>query len=674
MSSFILRARTEHGEPSRPAMVSPRLRALIELVAVGGPILALLAALAWLGFSFAETRLEARNAMAETQRVAELRGEIVHLDELLTMSARMAAATGDERWLRRYEDAEPRLDAAIQEGIALSSPEAAGELAATTDAANRRLVEIEREAFALVAAGQAPRAAALFDAGEYEALKAVYARGIAAFGAELSRRAELRGKTLERRGHYQAAALIAVLLAAIALGLRWHVRLRQSLSRTEDVARTDALTTLRNRRGLLETIDAALVRTDGGPANCAMVLLDLDGFKAVNDALGHAAGDALLRLVGGRLSGCIRACDVAARLGGDEFAVLLRPSTAAAGEEEVRAAALTFAERVIEVMAEPFNLPGHDGAVRIGASAGVAIAPLHATTSERLLHGADLALYEAKQRGRGRFVVFAPDLDAISRARAELDTDLRLAVEANEIEPHFQAVADLRDGHVVGYEMLARWQRRGHGNVPPDVFIPAAERLGIIGELTENLLRRACVVAAGWEGQESVACNLSPLLLRDRSWLLDVVARALRDSGLPAPRLELELTESALVGDLTMARDVIDALRAMGVRVALDDFGTGYSGLRLLSALQVDRLKIDRSFVRRMHEDEASARIVACVVALAQGLGLSVVAEGIEQPVDASVLHEMGCTEGQGWLFGYPAPAAAIAAQALAALRVGRAA
>jgi diguanylate cyclase (GGDEF)-like protein len=657
----------------RATVLSQRLRPLLDPIAIGLPALALLAALAWLGISFTTTRQESRAAVAEAQRIAELRGEIVHLDELLTMSARMAAATGDDRWQRRYEQAEPRLDAVIQEAIALSSPEAAARLAAETDAANRRLVEIERLAFDHVAAGYAPAAATLLDGAEYETLKGVYAAGIAAFAEDLAHRAERRGAALQSRGHLQAAALVAVLLAAVALGLRWHVRLRQSLLRTEDVARTDALTGLRNRRALLERMEAAL-RPDGGQAPaCAAVLLDLDGFKAVNDALGHGRGDALLRAVAGRLSGCIRASDIAARLGGDEFAVLLRPATAG-GAEEVRAAALSVAERIVEVMAEPFLLDGAEAPIRIGASVGVAIAPLHAATPERLLHAADLALYEAKQRGRGRFAVFAPDLEAISRARAELDADLRAAVEAGAIEPHFQPVADLRDGQVVGYEMLARWTRPGHGNVPPDIFIPAAERLGIIDQLTETLLRRACRIAAGWEGQESVACNLSPLLLRDRAWLLGAVSRALAESGLPPERLELELTESALVGDLTTARQVIDALRARGVRVALDDFGTGYSGLRLLSALRVDRLKIDRSFVRRMHEDEASARIVACVVALAQGLGLSIVAEGIEKPVDAQVLQDLGCTEGQGWLFGRPAPAEAIAAQALAALQVGRAA
>jgi diguanylate cyclase (GGDEF)-like protein len=657
----------------RTAALARRLRPLLDPLAIGLPALALLGALVWLGVSFADTRREARAAVAEAQRIAELRGEIVHLDELLTMSARMAAATGDDRWQRRYEAAEPLLDAAIQAAIALSSPEAAAELARKTDAANRRLVEIERLAFDHVRAGYAPAAATLLDGAEYETLKGVYASGIAAFSADLAHRAEVRGQALDRRGHLQAAALVAVLLAAVMLGLRWHVRLRSSLLRTEDVARTDALTGLRNRRALLEHMEAALRTESDGPPACAVVLLDLDGFKAVNDALGHGRGDALLRAVAGRLSGCIRASDIAARLGGDEFAVLLRPATPGAGGEEVRAAALSVAERIVETMAEPFDLAGGDAPIRIGASVGVAIAPLHAATPDRLLHAADLALYDAKQRGRGRLAVFAPDLEATSRARAELDADLRAAVEAGAIEPHFQPMADLRDGKVVGYEMLARWDRPGHGRMPPDIFIPAAERLGLIGQLTDTLLHRACRIAARWPAQESVACNLSPLLLRDRAWLLDAVARALAASGLPPQRLELELTESALVGDLTIAREVIDALRETGVRVALDDFGTGYSGLRLLSALRVDRLKIDRSFVARMHEDEASARIVACVVALAQGLGLSIVAEGIEQAVDAQVLHDLGCTEGQGWLFGRPAPAEAIAAQAMAAL-VGRAA
>lgn len=650
--------------PARPARPFPAWRS--TSAAPLGLGMGLLAALALLVTSIGSTRAEFLHVVADLRRVAELRGTILHLDEWLTMSARLAAATGHPQWGARYEEAEPRLDAAIQEAIARAAPRAAAELTATTDAANRRLVELERKAFEMVERGALAGAAEVLEGEEYAAHKQIYLSGLQAFGERLEAASISRAAELQRRAAGERLSLVALLFAGAGLGLWWHVRLRRALLRTEDVARSDALTGLLNRRALFERLEGALVLPE---PRIAVLMLDLDGFKAVNDALGHAAGDELLRLVATRLRAAVRSVDVLARLGGDEFAVLLPLPPGAITTRQAEG----LAGRVITSLSEPFNL-GASRIARIGTSVGIALAPSHGEAPAPLLHAADLALYEAKQRGRGRHVVFEPGMESASRERAELDAALREAVRRDEIVPYFQPLVSLASGHRTGMELLARWTAPGRGVVPPSEFIPAAERLGVIVPLTESLLRRGCRAASGWAGGERLSVNIPPRLFEDARWLRRTVEAALTESGLPPHRLELELTETALVGDIEAARLAIQAVRELGVSVALDDFGTGYSGLRLLSSLPVDRLKIDAGFVRRMHDDPPSARIVASVVALAQALGIGVVGEGVENEADAAVLQALGCEDGQGWLFGRPEPVCTPDAAQQAPLPAGQAA
>jgi diguanylate cyclase (GGDEF)-like protein len=625
----------------------PRADLRIALPLVLGA--ALFGALVLLVVSIAATRVETRASLAATQRIGDLRGQILRLDEWLTMSARMAAATGHPQWPARYAEGEPQLDAAIAQALALASPAVAARLAETTDAANRRLVEIEQAALGRVAEGDLAGATALLEGAEYAALKALYLAGMETFASDLAEEAEARLSALQRRAAGERAALVLLLLAGGGLALRWHVRLRAALRQTETVASSDALTGLANRRALHDALEQPA--RDG--AAHAVLMLDLDGFKAVNDAHGHVAGDALLRAVAARLDGHMRRGDRLARLGGDEFAVLIAAGPQAS-PEQLAEGARALAARLVAALAEPFELGAGIGLVRIGTSLGIALAPQHGHGAEALLHAADLALYRAKQEGRGRLVVFERGMEEASRARAELQAELRLAIAAEAIEPHYQPVVTLSDGRVVGQEMLARWTHPRLGAVPPSEFIPLAEQLGLIAPLTRSLLLRGCAEAAARADGQRLAVNISPLLLSEPDWLLRTLREALAVSGLAPERLEIELTETALVGDLDVARDAVEAIRALGVSVALDDFGTGYSGLRLLSQLPVDRLKIDAGFVRQMHADAASARIVASVIALAQGLGIGVVAEGVEQSDEARSLRALGCEEGQGWLFGRP--------------------
>jgi diguanylate cyclase (GGDEF)-like protein len=631
------------------------------LAAVAGAL-----TLLWLAVTGPGSHDEARQTMAAALRLAELRGEIQPRAEILTNAARLAAATGAGEWGARHAAAVPRFEAAIAATAALLGPEHAGPVA-LVEAANGALVAAERRAFALIEAGDTPLALALLGGAEYAALMGRYAAALDAVSQrieqlKLARTGSLGGRAwLE--GAAQAALAALLLLAAPLLAQRQ--RLRSALAETAQAARSDPLTGLANRRGLSEGLAAALDGLGSGAARdqmrpVALLLIDLDRFKAVNDGFGHEAGDRLLVEVAARLRGELRAGDAVARLGGDEFAaVLALPPAADPGE-----AALTVSRRIVARIEEPFDL-GAGIVVRIGASVGVAVAPSDAPDAAGLLRAADAAMYAAKAEGRGRARAFDPALTARARARAALEAELRHALVANQFEPYFQPQFELSGRRLVGFEMLARWRHPERGFIPPVEFIPVAEEAGLIGAITERLVGEACRTAASWSAPVAIAVNISAMQLRDRS-LLPQLRAALAASGLAPERLELELTESALVGDLDLAREVLEELSALGIRIALDDFGTGYSSLRHLKALPISRLKVDASFVRTMQTDPDSCRLVAGVLGLGQSLGLLTIAEGVEDVATAETLRAMGCDIGQGWLFGRPMPAAAARALVIA--------
>ena len=614
-----------------------------------------MAVLAGLGAVGTGMRREGRLAAQKAVRVAELRGTIARLDGEMVLVARLAALSGDRRWMTTFDEDAPKLDAAIEEANDIAGPEIRQALAETTGEAHRDLITMERRALSLVMEGDLVAARALLDAPEFAYLREVHADGLDVFGQDLTTLADGRSAQLEARAWAEAGgfSLLALVFVGGGLGWRGHLRLRAALMRTTAIAGTDLLTGLPNRRRFCEELEAALEEGGRNGLDHALLLIDLDRFKAVNDAQGHPAGDQLLRLVGERLCGVLRDDRHIARLGGDEFAFLLRCDPAGPDRPQTDPAAV--AERIVSALAEPFTLPG-GAVVQVGASVGIGITRVDDEGSEDLMHRADVGLYRAKAEGRGCFRFFEQGADARVRALAQLESELRQAVAADDIVPHFQPLIDLDTGQLVGVEMLARWPHPVRGMVSPAEFIPLAEDSGLIGPMTVSLMRQGCRAAARWPANVTLACNLSPMQLRDPN-LPTTVASVLAETGFPAARLELEVTESGLVGDPALARMLLDEIKALGVRLALDDFGTGYSSLRHLQLLPFDKLKIDQSFVGAMVTDKESAKIVSAVVGLGHSLGLSTVAEGVETEEVAALLRRLGCDTGQGWLFGRPVPA-----------------
>jgi diguanylate cyclase (GGDEF)-like protein len=424
---------------------------------------------------------------------------------------------------------------------------------------------------------------------------------------------------------------------------------RQADARMAYLAQHDTLTDLPNRLLFREQLTQALAYIRRGRI-LALLFLDLDQFKGVNDTLGHPVGDALLQAVAQRLRERVRETDIVARLGGDEFAIVQ------IGLDDPTEAS-DFAERLISVLEAPFTIEGHQ--IIIGTSIGVAFAPQDGMDPDTLLKNADLALYRAKQDGRGVCRMYQTDMDAAMQVRRTLELDLRLAQRAGQLELHFQPLVDLQARAVGGFEALLRWRHPERGLVSPAAFIPLAEEIGVIVPMGEWVLRLACAIATTWPGSLKVAVNLSPVQFKSRN-LVAAVAGALRDSGLAPARLELEITETAMLQDTNATLETLHALRALGVSIALDDFGTGYSSLSYLRRFPFDRIKIDQSFVRELGGPRDCSAIVRAVVQLSHELGMATTAEGVETVDQLRMLAAAGCTDIQGYLFSPPVPGPAV--------------
>jgi diguanylate cyclase (GGDEF)-like protein len=419
----------------------------------------------------------------------------------------------------------------------------------------------------------------------------------------------------------------------------------RAFNEIQEQARTDDLTGLPNRRALLTEARTVLtMATARRPA--ALLLLDLDGFKEVNDSLGHHAGDQLLRQVGPRLRGALRSTDVLARLGGDEFAVLLRD----AGLDEAQ----ELAERLRDLIAQPFTV--EDIRLHVGVSIGVATAPVPAATVEELLRCADVAMYAAKS-GREGVHVYVPDPTNGTGDRLRTMEELRTALTDGQLEVHLQPQVQLEDGRIVGAEALVRWNHPTRGLLSPAELLPAAEQAGLLRPLTDAVIELALAAAARWWPTRSVpvSVNLSAANVTDLD-LPGKVALALVRHGLPARALTLELVEDTLMADPDRGRQVLGELRRLGIRTSIDDYGTGYSSLAYLRHLPADELKLDRSLTADVGSDRRAAAIVRHTVALAHELGLSLVAEGVEDGATAAVLAELGCDVAQGYAVARPMP------------------
>jgi diguanylate cyclase (GGDEF)-like protein/PAS domain S-box-containing protein len=415
------------------------------------------------------------------------------------------------------------------------------------------------------------------------------------------------------------------------------------------MARHDGLTGLANRAVLLEKMEEALARLRRHGNRFTVFMLDLDLFKTVNDSLGHPVGDELLKVVAGRLSACIRETDTVARLGGDEFAIL------ATADGDQREAAIATANRLLGAVAAPCDLDGHH--VNIGTSVGIALAPEHGTDVDQLVKNADLALYKAKSEGRDAYRIFEDAMGVEVRMRRAHQIDLRNALSNDEFELYYQPIVDIPARQTASIEALIRWHHPQRGIIPPADFIPLAEESGLINQIGEWVLRKACSDALHWPPHIKVSVNLSAVQFR-KIGPIDSFCQTLRESGLPPERLELEITESVLLQGNAENVETLHRLRLMGISIVLDDFGTGYSSLSYLRMFPFDKIKIDRSFVHELAKNADCAAIVSAVAGLGRSLRIDTVAEGVETEDQLLLVHAAGCTHAQGYLFGRPCPVA----------------
>ncbi|MCG6577046.1 EAL domain-containing protein [Pseudomonas sp. AF32] len=416
------------------------------------------------------------------------------------------------------------------------------------------------------------------------------------------------------------------------------------------LAHYDPLTGLPNRVLFTDRAEQALASAQQHKRGCALLLVDLDHFKNINDSLGHTVGDELLKGVAERFRGLFAPGVTLARLGGDEFAVLVE-NCSQPGQAAV------LAQRILDGLREPLRLDGH--ALFINASIGISLFPSDALNAGQLLRNADSALFKAKSAGRDGYALYTEELTAHAQQRVEIATELRRALEQQELRVHYQPVHDLASGRLIGVEALVRWEHPVRGLISPAGFIPVAERIGLIAQIDAWVMAQACRQMCQWREDgvvlSFVAVNVSSRLFAHRE-LYEQVAKVLHDTGLDPALLELEVTESAVMEDPEVALEQMHRLRELGVRLAIDDFGTGYSSLLRLKRLPVQKLKIDQGFVAGLPWDEDDAAIVRVIIALARSMGMQVHAEGIEQREQAAFLLEQGCGLGQGYWFGRPGP------------------
>jgi diguanylate cyclase (GGDEF)-like protein len=476
---------------------------------------------------------------------------------------------------------------------------------------------------------------------------------IAFVGAVTVEAFEQIAKFTEQHEHWQFDEfLTAMLMLPIALGILAGRRLLEAKKELElrllaekaanEMALHDPLTGLPNRRKANKEIETALKSAESAPVT--LLAIDLNRFKPINDLHGHLVGDQLLLAVGERLKAAVGSDGMVSRIGGDEFCIMLNGFSA--GDQLIRKV-----ETLSEVFEKPFALG--DLSIVAGASIGVVTTNVPDTTIDSLLSQADAAMYRCKGTGRNDIAFFETGMEHAAIQRAQIECDLRKAIADGHIQPFFQPLVNLNDGKILGFEALARWHMADGTMRMPDDFIPIAEETGLISDLFFVVLKSAALEAKKWPADIHFAVNLSPVQFGDE-WLVERILQTLLDVGMPPGRLEIEITESALVADLEVARHVIVSLKNQGINISLDDFGTGYSSLRHLSELPFDKLKIDKSFVDGIENNSASQSIVRAVTALAHNLGLQVTAEGIETYDNARNVTEFGCDIGQGYLYGHP--------------------
>jgi diguanylate cyclase (GGDEF)-like protein len=603
----------------------------------------------------------AAGRLAQAQRLA---GELQLADLQLTASAQLAVATADRRWVEAYDGHLPELARALAQARALAPPGLAQRFDDQTRVASEELSNLRESAFEALTVGAADVARTIFEGERYRRHAALLAAATAEFTVATVDASRADMGALQRRGYAIGAAVLGgALLLGLALWRRLAGRLARSREhfleaevRIQRLASSDLLTGLANRAALHDAMVTAMSRAEGGGRTLALLMIDLDHFKAVNDRHGHMVGDLVLKEVVHRMSRCLRGGELHARYGGDEFVVAIE-------EFQDPTAARAVAERLVRVLGQPMAIDTLT--ILIGASIGIARYPDDAADGDELLRKADSALYRAKANGRGGVCHYDRSLDEREAERLALEQSMREGLACGQFVPYFQPIVDLASREVRSLELLCRWQHPQRGLLAPAAFLPLAEDTGLIGAITMSVLGQACVALRRFPPHWRLSVNVSPQQIQDITLVPRLLA-VLHEHGVPPSRLDVELTESALVTKTARSRRAMQAIKEAGMTVTLDDFGTGYSSLSYLAEMGFDGIKIDRSFVRSLHDRPASAKIVDAVVGLSRSLGVQTVAEGVETERDAQALRQLGCALAQGHLFGAAVTADQVLAQACA--------
>ena len=605
------------------------------------------------------THRRCHELLKEARKTVDLSWQVTLTGHEMTAATRLAAATGDDLWAGVYSGLEPRaaelMGQLVQALPADARKEAWGQL---VELGNMRRSADER-VFRLVRAGDLAAARELVNSAGYRDTSLAFRNQL----EEMRRSAHKNLMDKIRYMQLGAWAFSGSLIIAMALFFAgvWR-RLNRDMgqseaafalaeARLEQLASFDPLTGMPNRQRLIEEIQQMMIRGERSGHRLAVIALDIDGFRTINDQFGHDVGDRVLREVGRRIVSSVRQDEIAARLGDDEFVIAINCHNS-------QDAPMRVARRIIDLISQPQLLDVLNVDVR--ATAGVSLWPDDSALPDELLRKADVALARAKAESRGEVRFFQPMMDADLRERSRLQTELKQAILEGQIVPYFQPVVALETGHIQGFEALARWKHPTRGIISPAAFIPFAEDAGLINDLTFSILRAALTEARDWPGEPTIAVNISQKQLSDAK-LSGKLLAVLAEVDFPPHRFEVEVTENALASDLHTAKYILYGLKSRGVRISFDDFGTGYSCLGHLAQLPVDKIKIDRSFTRTMHGQEQSATIIKSILGLGQSLGLPVIAEGIETEEDAKTLLAMGCEAAQGFFFSPPLPAQAAA-------------
>ena len=622
------------------------------LTAFGGVVVAITGLAAGQEYSQAQRRLA-------TERLLEARiiaNRVVLLQDRLDLEAKLAVATGDAVWTTQYGATLTQLDAAIDAASLQANPLDTERFQSEIRAARDRIVESGRTALDQARTGNLDAARALLLSDPVHP----YHQGLLQEGAERFVAAVADDVQTSLAYQYRRELLVlgAFALAFALAGLTLWRRLVKDLAEAESLhaeaedkikrlAMNDVLTGLSNRLAFRNGLKAAIGHAAGSKTKLAVMMIDLDRFKPINDRYGHLIGDLVLKEVAARLKSVGRLGDIRARFGGDEFVAVV------AYESDDRIP-LRAGERMVERLSEPIHCQGLN--LEIGASIGLAVYPDDAQDDEMLLAKADFALYRAKRDGRGAVRRFDASMDDAIKEATQLEAEMPQAIKSQAITPYFQPLIDLSTGAVTGFEVLARWHHPSRGLVQPADFIKIAEKSTLIDDLAMALLTRACMEMRALPPHLTLAINLSSRQIQDERIAHRILAVLSKTKFQPS-RLEVELTESALVNDIEAAKTVIRAFKRLGVRIALDDFGTGYSSLSYLSELPFDKIKIDRSFIRTLHNQRESAKVVSAIVGLGKSLGVPIIAEGIETARDEDVVRAMGCSIAQGFYYSEPVPA-----------------